>query len=208
MQEPSIKGVIVQGLIEEIRRHLERGAIRAHELEISLEKEDLKLFEGKLNPAGWHPIRSYARIADLALKLKGGSWEEECIRSGERDARRMIEMGLYQQLDSLPRMSEAADQSPSEQRFQALGRLLRLTMSLSKGIYSFGDWKVVVDPEHSRRYRVEVTDAEHFPEVIVVGTVGFLNECSRVARPDRAIQWSVERPRSDLVIYRMDRNYA
>jgi hypothetical protein len=59
-----------------------------------------------------------------------------------------------------------------------------------------------------RRYRIEVTDAEHLPEVIVVGTVGFLDECSRSARPEDAIEWSVERPRPDLVIYRMDRSYA
>ena len=63
------------------------------------------------------------------------------------------------------------------------------------------------DPEHPRRYRVEVTDAECLPEAIVIGTVGFLNECSRAARPDDPIRWSVKRPRPDLVIYRMDRSY-
>jgi hypothetical protein len=208
MKEPSIKGVIVHGLIEEIRGHLENGAIQADELEARLEKEDLELFEEKLNLAGWYPIRAYTRIADLALELAGGSRREACIRSGERDARRMIDAGLYQQLDSLKRLSEAASKSTSEQRFQAMGRLLRLTMSLSKGIYSFSDWKVAVDPDHPRRYRVEVTGAEDLPEVIVVGTVGFLNECSRAARPEEPVEWSVEQPRPDVVIYRMDRSYA
>jgi hypothetical protein len=207
MQEPSIKGVIVQGLVEEIREHLDRGEICPDELEARLEKEDLEPLEGKLNPAGWYPIRAYTRIANVALELEGGSREEAYIRSGERDARRMIDAGLYQQLDSLERMSEVASKYTSEQRFQALGRLLRLTMSLSKGIYSFSDWKVVVDPDHSDRYWVEVTDAEHLPEVIVVGTVGFLNECSQVARSEEPIEWRVEQPRPDRVIYRMDQSY-
>ena len=44
--------------------------------------------------------------------------------------------------------------------------------------------------------------------MIAIGTVGFLNECSRAARPEDAIEWSVERPRPDLVIYRMGRSYA
>ena len=38
----------------------------------------------------------------------------------------------------------------------------------------------------------------------MVGTVGFLNECSREARPDDSGEWSVKRPRPELVIYRMD----
>ena len=208
MREPSIKGVIVQGLVEEIRRHLDRGSVRAEELEVRLGKADLELLESKLNPAGWYPIRAFTRISEVALELGGGSREEACTRSGERDARRMIDAGLYPQLDSLKRMTRASDESTSEQRFQALGRMLRLAMSLSKGIYNFSDWNVLVDPDHPRRYRVEVTDAEHLPEVNVIGTVGFLNECSRSARSDNAIEWSVERPRPDLVIYRMNRSYA
>ena len=208
MQEPCIKGVIVQGVVDELRKQLECGAIQAHELEARLAKRDLELLETKLNPAGWYPIRAFTRISEVALELGGGSREEACTRSGERDARRMIDAGLYPQLDSLKRMTRASDESTSEQRFQALGRMLRLAMSLSKGIYNFSDWKVLVDPDHPRRYRVEVTDAEHLPEVNVIGTVGFLNECSRSARSDNAIEWSVERPRPDLVIYRMNRSYA
>ena len=52
-----------------------------------------------------------------------------------------------------------------------------------------------------------VADAEYLPDMIVVGTVGFLNECSRAARPEGAVRWSVEWPRPDLVVYRMDRSY-
>jgi len=207
VREPSIKGVIVHGTVEELRRHLERGAIRMEELEARLEKEDLELLEGKLNFAAWYPIRSFTRIAELALELEGGSRQDACIRSGERDARRMMEAGLYQQLDALKRMGAARDRPTSRERFQALGQLLRLAMSLSKGLYSFGDWKVVADPDHAGRYRVEVSDAEHLPEVIAIGTVGFLNECSRAAQPDDPVRWRVERPRPDLVIYLMDRSY-
>ena len=207
MQEPSIKGILVQGVVEVLRGHLERGAISPDELEVRLEKADLELLEDKIIHAVWYPIDAYARIVDLALELEGGSREEACLRSGARDARRMIDAGLYQQLDSLKRMSEAANKPTSEERFQALGRLLRLTMSLSKGLYSFGEWKVLTDPDHPRRYCVEVTDAACLPQANVIGTVGFLNECSQAARPDAAIRWSVERPRPDLVIYRMDRSY-
>jgi hypothetical protein len=208
MREPSIKGVLVHGVVEVLRGHLERGRISPDELEARLEKADLELLEDKVIQAVWYPIDAYTRIVDLALELEGGSREEACLRSGERDARRMIDAGLYQQLDSLKRMSEAASKSTSEQRFQALGRLLRLAMSLSKGIYSFSDWNVVPDPDHPRRYCVEVTDAAHLPQANVIGTVGFLNECSRAARPDSPIRWSFERPRPDLVIYRMDRSYG
>ena len=207
MQEPSIKGVLVHGVVEILRKHLERGTIGRDELEVRLEKADLELLEQKIVHAFWYPIDSYARMVDLALELEGGSREEACRRAGARDAQRMIEAGLYPQLDSLKRMTEAANMSTSEQRFQALGRLLRLAMSLSKTVYSFGDWKVVPDPEHRRRYRVEVTDAERLPEANAIGTVGFLDECSRAASPDAPIRWAVERPRPDLVVYRMERSY-
>lgn len=207
MGEPSIKGVLVHGLVEQVREHLERGMISRDELEVRLEKADLELIDEKIIHQVWYPIDAYARIAEVALELKGGSRVEACIRSGESDARRMLEAGLYKQLESLEQMSEAENAPSVEQRFEVLGRLLRLTVSLSKAIYSFSDWKVVPDPDHPWRYRVEVTDAEHLPEMNVIGTVGFLNECSRVARPDGAIQWSFERPRPDLVIYRMNRGY-
>jgi hypothetical protein len=82
--------------------------------------------------------------------------------------------------------------------------MLRLAMSLSKAIYNFSRWNVVPDPDKPRSYRVEVTDAGPLPEVNAIGTVGFLNECSRAARPDGAIRWSYQRPRPDLVIYRME----
>jgi len=208
MQEPSIKGVIVHGVVERLREHLECETISRDELEVRLEKADLELLDEKIIQQVWYPIASYERIAELALELEGGPREETCIRSGERDARRMIDAGLYKQLESLERMSDAASQSTAEESFQALGRLLRVTMSLSKAIYNFGNWSVVPDPEHPRRYRVEVTDAGPLPEVVVIGTVGFLNECSRAARSDQPIRWSVARPRPDLVIYRMNRSYA
>jgi len=48
MQEPSIKGVLVQGVVEILREHRERGTIGPDELEARLEKADLELLEDKI----------------------------------------------------------------------------------------------------------------------------------------------------------------
>jgi hypothetical protein len=72
VREPSIKGVIVHGTVEELRRHLERGAIRMEELEARLEKEDLELLEGPDDPVRWRVERPRP---DLVIYLMDRSYD-------------------------------------------------------------------------------------------------------------------------------------
>lgn len=204
--EPSVKGVLLQAAVERLRTHLESGRIAREALEARLERSDLELLDAKIVPVVWYPIGTYTRLVELVSELEGGLSDEDHVRGGEMDARRMMQAGVYQQFELFQRMDAAGDGRTDAERLQALGRTLRLAISISKAIFNFSEWRVVPDPEHPRRYRVEVTDAALLPHSNVVGAVGFLNECCNAARPRDPIRWSVERPQKDRVVYRMDRD--
>jgi len=208
MAEPAVKGVLMQGVIERINAHVERGTIDRDALEARLEKADLDMLDRKVVSAVWYPIAGYRRLVDLVVDLEGGLSDEDHIRAGEADARRMMESGVYQQFELFQRLDSGLEDASFAQRFQGLGRTLRLAISISKAVFNFSDWAVVPDPDHPRRYRVEVSDAALLPDTNVVGAVGFLNECCNASRPRNPIRWSVERPRADRVVYRMEVDYA
>jgi len=208
MSEPSVKGILLQQVVDRLQHHLESGTIDRDALEARLEKSDLDLLDKKIVPVVWYPIRSYARLVELADALEGGLSDQDHVHGGEADARRMMQAGVYSQLELFERMEKVAAGAPFDERFQALGRTLRLAISISRAIFNFTEWKVVPDPDHPRRYRVEVTDAALLPRSNTIGAVGFLNECCRSADPRDPISWSVERPAPDRVLYRMDRDYA
>jgi hypothetical protein len=51
MREPSIKGIVIAAVAANVLRLVEQGKISREQLEVGLEKEDLKLLETKIQPA-------------------------------------------------------------------------------------------------------------------------------------------------------------
>src|SRR4029453_8429837 len=87
------------------------------------------------------------------------------------------------------------------QPFRPCGRALRLLTSLSASILNFSRWASLSDPERAGRYKIEVTEARDFPEVLAWRSDGFVNQMATVhGDPDL---WSWERVADDRIVFRM-----
>ena len=77
-------------------------------------------------------------------------------------------------------------------------------VSLSPRSLNFGNQQVKSDPEYADRYILETSDATAYPEVLCWTTQGFNNRMA--AAHDSPDLWRWERPRLDLVRFRMTRS--
>lgn len=208
MAKPSIKGSIIQGTIGDLVRLREQGRISEEEIDARLAPEDLALLEIEINPAAWYPIESYARLLQLAGEVEGDGKDAYFTERGRASARRLMESGLYQQLDFLSRWAETAARKRNEQSALTAGfaRDLRIVISLAQAIYNVGKWMVGPDPEHPGRLVLEVSQASAYSEPMRLAIEGFLNECARAAREDVVHLFTSERPAEDLIVLRMTRD--
>lgn len=208
MREPAIKGSIFRGATEDLARLRGEGRISEERLEAQLPPEDLVLLEREINPAGWYPLESYARLLRLLGEIEGAGKDEYFAERGRASARRLMETGLYQQLAFLSRWQQTIDWDGKEESslIASYARNLRLVASLASLIYNVGEWAVAPDPEHPRRLRIEVREASAYSEPMRLAIEGFLNECARVAREDLGRLHVSERPSSDLMLFRMTRD--
>lgn len=199
---PSIKGSVFAAVVEDVAKLLERGRLRPEEAERWLEPGDLKLLTSPISISSWYDIRAYTRMNELLRDVEGGGDPRYLRERGRETARRLLEAGLYAQLEFLHR-TEVSMAQGSAARFEAFGRDLRKLNTLSASILNFSRWAAVPDPEHGR-YRIEVSEAEHFPEVLCWRSDGFVNEMA--VQHGEGDLWYWERPARDLVVFRMLRS--
>jgi len=151
----------------------------------------------------WYDIRSYQRLVELLRDVEGGGHNEYLRQRGTQAAERLLKAGLYQQMEYLNRTQAGRAIDPKE-RFLAFGRDLRLLTTLSASLLNFSHWQVQPDPEWADRYRIEISGATAYPEVLVWQTEGLINRmATQHGEPDL---WSWERVRPDLVVFRMNRS--
>jgi hypothetical protein len=200
---PSIKGSVFSGHAEQVLKLVSAGEISRDELSRRLEPGDIAILENPIHATQWYDIRVYERIVLLRRDV-GGDESNACLqRYGAASAERLLEAGLYQQLDYLRRTQVAARQE-AEARFLAFGRDLRLLVSLHSTVLNFSRVAVKVDPEWDDRYVIEHSDASAYPEVLCWTTQGFFNRMA--AEHGDADLWFWERPSPDRVEYRMNRS--
>jgi hypothetical protein len=97
-------------------------------------------------------------------------------------------------------------ESDAQARYEAFGRDMRLLATLSATLYNFGTWQTVPDPEHARRWRLEISEASAFPDALCWTTDGFVNEMMKLgAGAERGPLWRWERVRPDFILYTMVR---
>jgi hypothetical protein len=131
--------------------------------------------------------------------LGNGRNQYLCDR-GALTAERLIQMGIYQQMDYLKRMRLGELKSAGE-RYLAFGRDLRLLASITGSLLNFGSQQVKGDPEHADRYVLEISDCPAYPDVLGWGTQGFNNRmAAEHGQPDL---WRYERLGPDRVRQRM-----
>jgi len=199
---PSIKGSVFAALVEDIHKLVASNRLKKDELTRWLKPKDLGYLEAPVQPFEWYDIRSYARMSDLLRDVEGGGSNEYLRKRGARNAKRLLEAGLYQQLEYTHRTLFVRE-SDKEARFLAFGRdLVRLT-TISASILNFGRTVHKPDPDRKMRWLIEVSQAKEYPEPLVYASDGFTNEMARQHNsPDL---WVWERPEPELIVWHMTR---
>jgi hypothetical protein len=199
---PSIKGSVFEGVVDDVCRLVARGGISVDELTRWLKPQDLDFLDQEIVLSEWYEITVYTRMNELLRDVEGGGSNEYLRQRGRLTARRLLESGLYQQLEYLQRteLRKARDQRG---RFEAFGRDLRLLTTLSGSILNFSRWRSKPDPEETNRYVIEVSEAQDFPEVLCWRSDGLINEmATQHGDPDL---WRWECVGSDRIVFRMVR---
>lgn len=200
---PSIKGSVFAGVVEDVNKLLESGRVSRQDAGRWLRPEDIALLQEPVVITRWYDIRIYTRMNELLREVEGEGSNEYLRGLGRQTARRLLEGGLYSQLEYLNRV-EVRNTAEGRSRYAALGRDLRLLTTISASILNFSRWTSLPDPEQEGRYRIEVTQAKAFPEVLAWRSDGFVNEMS--AQYESGDMWSWQRVAPDRIVFRMIRD--
>lgn len=206
MARPSIKGTIFAPVAEEIHQHCREGRISEEKLAVALQPEDLELLEKKLLTSSWYPMETYARYLDLLCQVEGGGAPGYYERRGHLSARRLMDAGMYAQLDILGSIADQPERVGEDADARALAAYrskLTVVLSLAGTIYNVGVWKVVEDPAHSGRVAIEIRDTSAYSDGMVGAIVGFLDECARSVSSDLDKLYRFERLERDRVMIYM-----
>jgi hypothetical protein len=199
---PSIKGRVFGPALEDVEKLLSDGALARSELGRWLQPGDLALLGQPVAPTEWCDVRVYGRVLALLRDVAGDGSDHYLRGRGAATAERLLEAGLYQQLEYLKRIGAERIANPQE-RYRAFGRDLRLLTSLSASILNFAHWESKAAPDAADRYVIEVSEARDFPDELGWTSEGFVNRMARQhADPDL---WRWERVRPDLILFRMIR---
>ena len=199
---PSIKGSIFAFAAEDLAKLVSVGEIPEAELARRLEPTDRALLEQPIQFTGWYPVAVYARILELLRQFEGDGSIAYLKQRGARSAERLIQAGIYGQMEYLNRVQVQKAADP-QQRFLAFGRDLRLLTTLSGSILNFSRWQSKPHPEHADRYVIEVSEAEAYPELLCWTTDGWINRMA--SQHGEGDLWRWKRPRPDLIVFEMTR---
>jgi hypothetical protein len=200
--EPAVKGSIFASVIADLRGARDAGRVSEDKLEERLSEVELELLGSSISSAAWYPMESYVRISDLLCELEGGKTREYFRRRGATNAKRLIEAGFYGQLAFLKRWEQSIDGRDRGDKgavLQSFHRSLKLVVTLSKNIYSTGDWRVDYDPDRPNFVRIEILDATAYSEGMRYAIEGFLNECVRSVRGTSKPFFTSERVAKDRI---------
>jgi hypothetical protein len=183
-----VKGSIISGVVEDLLDHQRSGRLSEDQVGASLEASDIKVLEDKPTASAWYPMASYTRLLELLYTVEGGGRDRAAYfeARGAKNAQRLFEAGLYQQLSFVDRWAEdATDGRTGERAIVAFERNLKLVLTLSSSIYRGGEWRVEGDPSNPSRFRVVVEAATEYSAPMRSAALGFLNECARPRQGQR-----------------------
>jgi hypothetical protein len=200
---PSIKGSVFAAVVEDVAKLLETGDLSKSEAARWLQPADVKLLDAQISVSSWYDLRVYTRMCTLLRDVVGEGDDQFLRDRGRETARRLLEAGFYAQLEFLHHI-EAIEVKDPEERFKAFGRDLRKLCTLSRSILNFSRWTSAHDPDEPTRYRIDVAEAEEFPDVLCWRSDGFINEMATHHGHDDL--WGWERVASDRIVFRMLRS--
>ena len=200
---PSIKGSVFCAAVEDIQKLLAAKKLKREELDRWLKPKDIGYLDSPIQPFEWYDIRCYARMGELLRDVEGRGSNEYLKQRGAKNARRLLEAGLYSQLE-YTKTTSFGRESDKKARSEAFGRDLRRLITLTSSILNFSRIEVKPDPEHPLRWMMETLQAKEYPEALCWSTEGLINEMARQhSSPDL---WTWTRPELDRIVWRMTRD--
>jgi hypothetical protein len=199
----SIKGRILAVTIEDTQKAIDAGKVKRSELARWLQPGDLELFGKPISNGDWYDIRGYARFCELLRDVEGDGDDRYLHGRGYKTGERLLEAGLYAQLEYVTRMKVGTLKEPLE-RFQAFGRDLKILTTISSSMLNFSKWSSRPDEEHELRYRIDIAEAQDFPDVLGWTSLGFVN-CMAHAGGGGSDVWRWERLDAEHLAMRMTR---
>jgi hypothetical protein len=198
MNEPSVKGLLVGGVVVNLQRLRESGRLAADACEARLSRAALHLLEEKIDPSRWYPLAEYAELVDLLWDHEAARDPEYMREKGRAWAKKLYDAHRYQQLEYAD-ASAGAIGSPEEAVRQG-----RLIASLIGTFWSFVEAEVDLDPERPHTLRLVLSGrlARLFPEANRFTTEGFLNHM--VERTGGRHRSTSERPAPDRLEFRLE----
>jgi hypothetical protein len=190
---PCVKGNPLAILLEETQRLLQSGVL--HPRQIRALPEDVRyLIEHGALSNEWYPVQHYSRLGELLCSTAKQGRKDYLRELGVRDFERLRRARTYRQLDYLGQLDAQRDLSTKLQDS-------RLIISLMNTIFNFSRWAPAPDPKSPSHVVIQVTEAEHIPEVFRFLTEGFQTAMNRVIKPTaRAVR--SERVATNLIIFR------
>jgi hypothetical protein len=204
MSAPQTKGILLAPVVADVLKLVEDGRISREDLVAELGEEARKVVQDGVSPVSWYAAEVYRDLARVLMKLEGkGPGDFAHIQQrGERAGKRLVESGLYQQIQYLRRTTAKRGKAwVSREDFE---RSLRLIVSMQASLTKGGTWTVEQDPAHADRVQIVLTDVEGMPEETAHATCGILSGIS--LHGGSGFAWRYERPAPDRIVYRMDRD--
>ena len=132
-------------------------------LEAQLSEESRALLAGKPEMGRWYPIEHYTEITALLWREEGGGGIEYLHRRGANILEKLMDAGLYQQLDYMNRQGSGTQRRATR---DDILRTCRLVGSITGAVRNFGcdSWEWDADQPDCMLHHVR--EASHFPEVL------------------------------------------
>lgn len=200
--QPSLKGSVITELAEDIKKMIADGELSRESVERHLTSEDTAILETGISVSQWYSVEFYRRAAELLRDAVGGGRNEYLRERGLKKGKKLIEAGLYQQMEYASRAQVKGEVTP-EKRFAAYGHDLRLFVTLSRSLLNFTKWSTIPDPDHGDRYWILVEEAADYPDALVWATEGLIE--SMASTHGLSNLWSHERVQPDRIVFRMSR---
>ena len=202
-RRPSIKGSNMAKLVEDVTKLLDSGRLPREEATRWLQPPDFELLGTRINFAHWYDLGSFQRMLELMRDVEGQGSNAYLRERGRRSAQRLLQAGVYLQLDYLHH-TEVTQRRYAQERFEAFGRDLRMILTLAPSMINVTKWSHRSDPDYPKRYLLEVHEAKPMPEVWCWTTEGFVN--GMAPNSGDAQLWLWRRPHPDLIVFHMTRD--
>jgi hypothetical protein len=188
MPKPSVKGTIFAAVVGELNGYLAEGVIQREELDTACKPEDPEFLDREIAIASWYPIDTYGRYLRFLCDRFGGGRREYLMEGGRKSAQRVVDMGVYSQLDDRTEHWE--------------NRVGRVLVTLGGSFYNFGKW--VWKGDGNERFRIEVEDVAAMPEEAAVRAHGFVEHLTCRAA-GRRVRLAYDRPWPSRIVFSAER---